>query len=153
MSCAQFIALAVFLLMLAPSISALSVPPISEQGFPSTTPVPASEGGTGATSLGAVPFVDVNLTGNVEINTAGKGIDIKEGSNARMGLATLSTGAVTVSTTAVTADSRIMVTPQNGTVNAGAVWVSGRTAGTSFDISSTNVLDSRDVAWIIYEPN
>ncbi len=91
--------------------------------------------------------------GSVTIATAGYGLEIKEGSNAKMGLATLSGGTVTVSTTAVTANSRIFLTDQGGTVtNLGSVYISARTAGTSFTISSTNILDASDVAWMIVEP-
>jgi hypothetical protein len=34
----------------------------------------------------------------------------------------------------------------------GSTYISARSAGTSFTISSTNVLDAADVAWIIIEP-
>ncbi len=90
---------------------------------------------------------------NLSLETVGKGIDIKEGTNARMGTATLTNGSVTVSTTKVTANSRIFLTPQNRAGGStGAVWVFGRTAGTSFDIQSSDDLDDRAIAWIIFEP-
>lgn len=91
--------------------------------------------------------------GQVALQTVGKGISIKEGTNAKMGISTMVGGTVVVSTTAVTASSRIMLTPQNTSGGAGSVSVSARTAGTSFTISSTNVLDTRDVAWVIFEPS
>ena len=69
-----------------------------------------------------------------------------------MGTATLTAGAVTVSTTAVTANSRIFLTAQSGTTNAGFLSVSTRTAGTSFAIASSNASDARTVAWMIVEP-
>jgi hypothetical protein len=97
---------------------------------------------------------DEYVGGDIVLATVGKGLNIKEGTNARMGLATLSAGAITVSTTAVTANSRIILTTQGGTLtNIGAPYVSARTAGTSFTISSTNVLDVSDVAWVILEPS
>ncbi len=91
---------------------------------------------------------------NLSIETVGKGIDIKEGTNARMGVATLSGGTVTVSTTQVTATSRIYLTPQNsgGSGSVGAVSVRTRTAGTSFDIQSSDDTDDRDIAWMIVNP-
>jgi len=80
------------------------------------------------------------------------GLRLKEGTNRSMGSATMVAGAVTVSTTDVTATSRIFLTPQNASGTAGSVYVSARVAGTSFTITSTSGTDTRDVAWIIFEP-
>jgi hypothetical protein len=91
--------------------------------------------------------------GSIGTNTAGFGVTVKEGTNAKMGLATLVAGAVTVATTAVTANSRIFLTAQNGTTNSGYLSVSARTAGTSFAIASSNAADVRQIAWIIFEPS
>lgn len=79
-------------------------------------------------------------------------LQLAEGSDACMGVETLSSGAATVSTNKVAADSRIFLCAQSDSANAGALWVSGRTDGTSFDIKSDNALDDRDVAWIIVKP-
>lgn len=94
------------------------------------------------------------LGGNLRLNTVGKGLLIKEGSNAKMGVATLSTGTVVVSTTAVTATSRIFLTAQSlGTVTVGqGLAISARSAGTSFTILSTSPTDTSVVAWMIIEP-
>lgn len=93
------------------------------------------------------------LEGNVTLPTAGNGVLIKEGTNATMGIATLSGGTVVVSTTKVTANSRIFLTVNGGTLtNVGTPYVSARTASTSFTITSTNASDVSDVAWIIIEP-
>lgn len=81
------------------------------------------------------------------------GVHVLEGSNATMGTATLSGGTVTVSTTKVTANSRIFLTTNGGTLtNVGFIYVSARTAATSFAITSSNVLDASNVAWLILEP-
>ena len=90
--------------------------------------------------------------GSLAVSTAGSGLQIKEGTNAKMGTATLSAGSVTVSTTAVTANSRIFLTGQNSSGTAGALGVTARTAGTSFTITSTSGTDTRLVAWFIVEP-
>lgn len=91
--------------------------------------------------------------GDVKLNTAGNGLYIKEGTNATSGLATLVGGTLVVSTTKVTANSRIQLTGQGGTItNLGSYSVTARTAGTSFTISSSNVLDTNTVAWVIVEP-
>jgi len=96
--------------------------------------------------------------GEVACMTLGNGFRVAEGSNARMGTATLdggSTATVVVSTTAVTANSRIFITGQTlGTITVGAGYsVSARTAGTSFTITSSATLDTSTVAWIIFEPS
>lgn len=90
---------------------------------------------------------------DLSIETLGKGIKIVEGANAKMGVATLVAGTVSVATTAVSATSRIMLTCQdpNGGV-PGAEYVSARVAATSFDITSTNVADTCIVAWMIVDP-
>lgn len=92
--------------------------------------------------------------GDVIISTAGKGISVKEGTNAKMGVATLVTGTVVVATTAVAANSRIMLTAQSlGTVTAPkALAVTARTAGTSFTITSADATDTSVVAWYILTP-
>lgn len=98
---------------------------------------------------------DVNVvTGNLSISTAGKGLKVKEGTNARMGVATLVAGTVTVNTTAVSATSRIFLTGQNtaGVALHGELTVSARVAGTSFTILSVNGGDVRQVAWLIVDP-
>lgn len=66
------------------------------------------------------------------------------------GTATLVAGAATVTFPTISATSRIFVTPQSGVLNVGTVWVSARTASTSFTITSTNVLDTRTIAYQVY---
>ena len=89
----------------------------------------------------------------VKIDQPGTGLAIAEGSNCKQGIATLSSGTVTVSNTSVTANSRIQLTiqdPNGGT--PGAIYISARTAGTSFDITSTSSTDTSIVAYFITEP-
>lgn len=81
-----------------------------------------------------------------------KSLAIKEGSNCSQGVATLVAGVVIVSNTNITANSRIFLTPQNTSGTAGSVGVSARTIGTNFTISSTNTLDTRLIAYQIFEP-
>lgn len=91
---------------------------------------------------------------NFTLTTAGRGILIKEGTNATSGVATLVAGTIVVSTTKVTANSRIQLTVQSlGTVAIPqAIGVTARTAGTSFTISSAGVTDTSVIAWTIIEP-
>ena len=95
----------------------------------------------------------MRVLGDVAITQAGKGLKIKEGSNARMGLATLSSGTAVVSNTSVSANTRIFLTPQSHGANSGFVSVSARTAGTSFTITSSNFSDGNSVAWLLIEPH
>jgi trimeric autotransporter adhesin len=95
--------------------------------------------------------------GDLSVETVGKGLKIKEGTNAKMGITgafpTGSPNTVTVSTTAVTASSRIFLTAQSDPagVNA-ALTISSVTAGTSFDIRASNTNFNGTVAWMIVEP-
>jgi hypothetical protein len=82
------------------------------------------------------------------------GLGVAEGSNAKQGTATLVAGTVTVSDTAVTANSRIFLTTQSlGTVTVPKeIAVTARTAATSFTITSADATDTSVVAWEIFEP-
>lgn len=91
---------------------------------------------------------------NIKLTTAGNGIYIKEGSNATMGTGTLAAGTVTINTTKVTASSRVFLTDTGGGVlaNIGSLYVSAKSAGVSFTVSSSNALDSSTFNWVILEP-
>jgi hypothetical protein len=86
------------------------------------------------------------------LTTAGRGIRIKEGSNARMGVSTLVAGTVTVSNTSVTANTRIFLTCQSPGGTPGFLRVSARTASTSFTILSSSGTDTSSVGWLLIEP-
>lgn len=89
---------------------------------------------------------------DVQITTAGDGLAVKGGLNAKIGIANLAAGVVTVNTTAVTANSRIFVNAQNYPGGGlGAIDVRNIVPGVSFDIYSTSNLDIRAVAWFIVE--
>lgn len=89
---------------------------------------------------------------DLSIAVAGKGLKVAEGSNAKMGTLVL-TGAtpVVVSTTAVTATSRIFLTTNIPGGTPAWAYVSTRTAGTSFTVQGV-ALDTSTVAWMIVEP-
>jgi hypothetical protein len=86
------------------------------------------------------------------IATAGRGLRVAEGSNAKMGTAVLVAGTVVVSNTSVTANSRIFLTCQTPGGTPGFLRVSARTAGTSFTILSSSGTDTSTVGWMIVEP-
>ena len=93
------------------------------------------------------PAYNLDVNGNVGIELGGK-LNIATGTNASAGTATLSSGTVVVSTTAVTTNSIIQLTLQSCST-CGTPYTSARTAGTSFTISSTNILDASKVGWTI----
>ena len=105
-------------------------------------PTISAKGATGA----------VRIIGDLAVYTAGKGLMVAEGSNAKQGTAVLVAGAVTVSNTAVTANSRIFLTSQVDGGSPGFLRVSARTAATSFTITSSNGADTSTVAYQIFEP-
>lgn len=104
----------------------------------------------------------VTSLGNVIMSTAGTGLQVKEGSNARMGTATLASGTVTVANTSVTANTRIFLSryAPGASTEVGSLSVGTVTASTSFVI---NALDPSDatvatgdvsvVHWLLVEPS
>ncbi|MEU9333143.1 glycosyl hydrolase family 28-related protein [Streptomyces sp. NPDC048290] len=112
--------------------------------------------GTAATDITLARDIANRLTlstADLRIATSGRGLLVAEGTNAKMGTATLNgTTSVTVTTTAVTATSRIYLTTQAPGGTPGSPYVFSRTAGTSFTIRSTSASDTGSVAWLIVEP-
>lgn len=90
----------------------------------------------------------------LKLGTVGGGLAVKEGANARSGVATLVAGTVTVANTSVTATTRIQLTAQSlGTVaSPKALAVTARAAGASFTITSADVTDTSVVHWFMTEP-
>lgn len=91
-------------------------------------------------------------TGSLAVATAGQGLQVKEGANAKQGTAILVAGTVTVANTSVTATSRILLTSQVDGGTPGFLRVSARVAATSFTITSSNAADTSTVAYQIFEP-
>lgn len=126
-----------------PSLGSLNWVPDANAGG-STPDATLARGGANLVSL---------TLADLDIATVGRGLRIAEGTNAKMGTATLNgTTAVTISTTAVTANSRILLTIQAPGGTPASPYVSARTAGTSFQIKSTGASDTSTVAWMIVEP-
>ncbi len=84
--------------------------------------------------------------------TAGTGIRVKEGSNARMGVSTLIGGTLVVANTSITANTRIFLTCQVPGGTPGFLRVSARSAGASFTILSSSGTDTSQVGWLLIEP-
>jgi hypothetical protein len=97
--------------------------------------------------------LSISATGQVAAQVAGSGFSVKTGSNCKMGTATLSSGTVTVSNTAITSSSIVFLTIQSASGTLGSVYLGTVTAGTSFVISSTSALDASVVGYLIMEPS
>lgn len=91
------------------------------------------------------------LGSDLEVGTAGKGLRVKEGSNARMGQSTLVGGTVTVSNTSVTANTRIFVSRYSSGGTLGDLSTS-IVVGTSFTIQSSSGTDTSVINWMLVEP-
>lgn len=110
--------------------------------------------GTGArdTQYGRTAANTFGLTAtDLDIVTAGRGLKVAEGANAKQGTAVLVAGAATVANTSVTATSRIFLTSQVDGGAPGFLRVSARTAATSFTITSSSGTDTSTVAYEIFE--
>jgi hypothetical protein len=114
----------------------------------------------GQAGLGAVTATTISGTGDLTVtsgdliaNTAGNGLKVKEGSNARMGTGTLNGATeVVIATTAVTATSRIFFSFQAvGGTPLGVIYISARTPGVSFGVKGA-ATDASTFAWLIVEP-
>lgn len=110
---------------------------------------------TSVTSSGTSSLAVVNASDNVSITAAGKGLKIKEGSNARMGQSTLTNGKVKVTNTSITANTRIMLSIASTTfARAQALYCADQIASDGFDIYGTDRAgDSVTVVnWMLVEP-
>lgn len=107
------------------------------------------------TALRVEANLDVKMVGgNLTIETVGKGLKIKEGTNATLGRATLVAGTFVVLTNRATTTMEVFLSGRNtvGAVLHGELTVSAVVAGTSFTILSSNAGDIRQVCWWIIEP-
>ncbi|MFE5258228.1 right-handed parallel beta-helix repeat-containing protein [Streptomyces coelicoflavus] len=85
------------------------------------------------------------------LGSAGGGIAIKEGANARMGVATLVGGTVTVANTSVTATTRVAAfrqAPGGALGHLSAV----ADAGAGFTVDSSSATDTSTILWVLFEP-
>ncbi|WP_399142146.1 glycosyl hydrolase family 28-related protein [Streptomyces sp. NBUA17] len=87
----------------------------------------------------------------LNLGSAGGGIAIAEGANARMGTSTLAAGTVTVANTSVTANTRVLPFRQAAGGTLGHLSVT-KNAGVGFTITSSSNTDTSAVAWVLLEP-
>lgn len=81
---------------------------------------------------------------------AGRGFGVSEGSNAKMGTFTLSSGAAWVANTSVTASSRIFLTIQTKSGTSTGVGVTSTTVNVGFNAFGA-ATDNSTVAYLIFE--
>lgn len=117
------------------------------------TPVPgglSTEAFTGFLSV----TKDITTSGNLIVNIAGSGLQVKGGTNARIGISgAMTAGSVTVGNTSVASGDMIILGVHTPGGTAGAPYISSRTNGTGFTISSTSTLDSSTVDWMLVQKN
>jgi len=90
------------------------------------------------------------LKDTLNLGTAGGGIAIKAGANARIGVSTLVGGTVTVANTSTSANTRIFLSRETTGGTTGNL-SSTRINGTSFTINSSSGTDTSTVAWHLIE--
>ena len=95
---------------------------------------------------------DVSLTnGNLLLKAVGNGIQIKEGSNARMGTsAAMVAGFINVVNTSITANTVIFLSLATAGGTTGALSFVP-TAGVGFDINSSSATDTSTVNYLLIE--
>lgn len=123
-------------------------------GITSTTGnIVATAGAVNAGTSMTATLGNITATnGNVVLGTAGNKLSIATGANASMGTSVAMTaGTVTVSTTAVTASSKIFLSANTpgGTQGVLSAPTASIVAGTSFVINSSNAADTSTVNWLI----
>ena len=93
----------------------------------------------------------VNTSANIKTNLRVQGtITLTDGANKSVGVsAAMTAGTITISNTRVTANSRIFLTHASLGGTQGILSVGTITAGTSFIINSSSVLDTGTVNWFI----
>jgi hypothetical protein len=117
----------------------------------STTTMTAGTGFTATTgNITATAGNLVATNGNLNLNTAGNKINIATGANASIGVtAAMVAGTVTVNTTAVTANSLIVLQHVTAGGTMGNLTYGSIVAGTSFVITSDSNTDTSTVLWWI----
>lgn len=101
-------------------------------------------------SAGTITGTAISSAGNHNITAIGGGMTIKEGTNARLGTVTLSSGIASIVNTSVTVNTRIFVFGQDTSVT-GFLKITARTNGSGFSITSSVLSDSGVIAYLLVE--
>lgn len=92
-------------------------------------------------------------TGNLIMGAIGGGIQLQSGTNARIGSSVEVGGTIVVANTSVVAGDQIYVSNEIPGGTTGCPYISSRTNGTGFTITSTSALDTSTVSWVIIHKN
>jgi len=119
--------------------------------LPSALTAPGSV--TATTTLTATLGAITASNGNLVLNTAGNGLRVKSGSNARIGVgAVLSGGTLAVANTSVTANTVVIpVVTALGTVTAPKALLVTKNAGVGFTVTSADATDTSTFDWYLVE--
>jgi hypothetical protein len=94
---------------------------------------------------------------DIILGTISKGVQLKSGTNGRIGTAALVSGTVTISNNTITANTRVFATAYSIVGTPGFLAMSGRSNGVSFTITSytgagaVNTADTSSFSWILFE--
>jgi len=114
--------------------------------------ITATQGNITATAGNIVSTLG-NITatnGNISMGTAGNGLQIKEGANARMGQSVLAAGTIIVVNTSVTANTRSFISRELTGGTNGNLSVA-MNPGVGFTINSDNAADTSTINWLLIE--
>jgi hypothetical protein len=105
---------------------------------------------SGSTPSAATVKVSTTIIGNLIFSTAGNGVQIKEGTNARMGRSTLASGQKIVSNNSITSNTRFILTHSSTFGTLGHLYISSQNS-IYFIIKSSSTSDESVVDWILVE--
>lgn len=91
-----------------------------------------------------------HTSGNVRFVTIGNGIQVKTGTNSRIGQTALVAGTSTVGNTSVTANTRIFITVSAAAGTQGFLRTT-KVVNTSFTVASTSATETSTVDWFLVE--
>lgn len=96
------------------------------------------------------PFISpkINITGNLTV----QGININNQTNSAFDNCVLASGTCTINNNRVTSNTGIFCMSAGGTVNLGSLSITARTVGTSYEVSSSNVLQATKINCLLIEP-
>lgn len=102
----------------------------------------------GDDSLSSSTTEKLQVKGDLRFTLLGAKIKFTTGTNSSLNSATLIAGTVTINANIITANSIVLITGQNCN-SCGSYYVSSKTAGTGFTITSTNASDTSTVGYLI----
>jgi len=106
-----------------------------------------------ANASGSLLLTNLTASGNLICSTVGMGLQVKTGTGAKAGNATLVAGTVTVTNTTVTANTVIYLTRKTASGTIGTSLSYTVSAGASFTINSQSILETSVISYFLVEVN